>query len=143
MRASSFDFIRTLLADVSAIQLDDAKDYLIETRLLPVVRRAGLRTVDSIGAVMSLVSKLQLGNRCAGDSASVPAKQRFAEMGAQAAAWAPGAAALETRPLFPGRSFAWHPTAIDGCPTAALFCLFAASHTPTPVFPSGRERNDR
>ena len=45
---ASFDFIRMLLADHSAIALADKKTYLVETRLLPVARRAGLSSVDDL-----------------------------------------------------------------------------------------------
>jgi chemotaxis protein methyltransferase CheR len=45
---SSFDYIRTLLAERSAIAIDGQKVYLVETRLLPVARRAGLSSIDEL-----------------------------------------------------------------------------------------------
>ena len=48
MSPASFDYIRTLLADLSAITLDDEKRYLVEARLLPVARRAGLSSIDEL-----------------------------------------------------------------------------------------------
>ncbi len=47
---ASFDYIRTLLADLSAIALEDEKKYLVETRLMPVARRAGLSSIDELVA---------------------------------------------------------------------------------------------
>lgn len=46
----NFNYIRTLVADLSAIALDDEKKYLVEARLLPVARRAGLSSVDDLVA---------------------------------------------------------------------------------------------
>lgn len=48
MSPASFDYIRSLLADLSAIALDDDKKYLVETRLRPVARRAGLSSIDDL-----------------------------------------------------------------------------------------------
>lgn len=48
MSPASFDYIRMLLADLSAIALEDEKKYLVETRLLPVARRAGLSSIDDL-----------------------------------------------------------------------------------------------
>lgn len=48
MSPASFDYIRTLLADLSAIALEDEKKYLVETRLLPVAKRAGLSSIDDL-----------------------------------------------------------------------------------------------
>lgn len=45
---ASFDYIRTMLAELSAIALEDDKKYLVETRLLPVARRAGLSSIDDL-----------------------------------------------------------------------------------------------
>jgi chemotaxis protein methyltransferase CheR len=45
---ASFDFIRAMLAELSAIALEDDKKYLVETRLLPVARQAGLSSIDDL-----------------------------------------------------------------------------------------------
>lgn len=45
---ASFDFIRTLLRERSAHSLEDDKDYLVETRLLPVARRHGFKSVEDL-----------------------------------------------------------------------------------------------
>jgi chemotaxis protein methyltransferase CheR len=47
---ANFDYIRTLVAERSAITLDDDKTYLVEARLLPVARRAGIRSIDDLVA---------------------------------------------------------------------------------------------
>ena len=47
---SNFNYIRTLVADLSAIALGDEKTYLVEARLLPVARRAGLSSIDDLVA---------------------------------------------------------------------------------------------
>lgn len=46
----SFAYIRSLLADLSAITLDGSKSYLVESRLLPVARQAGLASIDELVA---------------------------------------------------------------------------------------------
>ncbi len=46
--ATDLDFIRALVFDESAIVLDDSKAYLIEARLGPVARAAGLESVSAI-----------------------------------------------------------------------------------------------
>ncbi|HVP67422.1 MAG TPA: protein-glutamate O-methyltransferase CheR [Anaeromyxobacteraceae bacterium] len=43
-----FDFFRGYLRERSAIALDVGKEYLVETRLLPVARREGLSTVGAL-----------------------------------------------------------------------------------------------
>ncbi len=45
---ASFDYIRAVLRERSGHCLDDDKGYLVETRLLPVARRHGLRSVDEL-----------------------------------------------------------------------------------------------
>lgn len=45
---ATFNYIRTLVADLSAITLNDEKRYLVEARLLPVARRAGLTSIDEL-----------------------------------------------------------------------------------------------
>lgn len=50
MNASDFDYIRRLVLDQSAIVLEDDKQYLAESRLLPLARREGF---DSIGAMVA------------------------------------------------------------------------------------------
>lgn len=43
-----FDYIRSLLRTDAGIVLDDGKDYLIEARLGPVARTAGLASIDAL-----------------------------------------------------------------------------------------------
>jgi chemotaxis protein methyltransferase CheR len=45
---ASFEFVRTVLRQRSAHQLEDDKAYLVETRLLPVVRRHGFSSVEDL-----------------------------------------------------------------------------------------------
>jgi chemotaxis protein methyltransferase CheR len=51
---TEFNFIRRLVLDQSAIVLEEDKGYLIESRLLPLARRAGLASLNL------LVQKLQV-----------------------------------------------------------------------------------
>ena len=53
MTDQDFDFIRKLLQDRSAIALESGKQYLVETRLAPVVRR------HNLGTISGLVSQLR------------------------------------------------------------------------------------
>ncbi len=48
MNASSFDFIRQLVMRRSAIVLDASKGYLVQARLLPLVRSLGLPSIDQL-----------------------------------------------------------------------------------------------
>jgi chemotaxis protein methyltransferase CheR len=43
-----FDFFRGYLRERSAIALEAGKEYLVETRLLPVARKEGLETVEAL-----------------------------------------------------------------------------------------------
>lgn len=45
---ASFDFVRTVLRERSSHSLEDDKVYLVETRLLPVARRQGFKTVEEL-----------------------------------------------------------------------------------------------
>jgi chemotaxis protein methyltransferase CheR len=55
LTAAEFDYIRRLVLEQSAIVLDDDKQYLAESRLLPLARREGF---DSLGSmVASLLAK--------------------------------------------------------------------------------------
>jgi chemotaxis protein methyltransferase CheR len=45
---ASFEFVRTLLRERSAHFLEDDKAYLVETRLLPVARRHGFKSVEDL-----------------------------------------------------------------------------------------------
>src|SRR5262249_41495916 len=45
---ASFAFVRTLLRERSAHSLEDDKVYLVETRLLPVARRHGFKSVEDL-----------------------------------------------------------------------------------------------
>jgi chemotaxis protein methyltransferase CheR len=53
--ASDFQYVRQLVQDDSALPLPDGKEYLVETRLAPLVKRAGL------GSVRDLVAQLRTG----------------------------------------------------------------------------------
>ena len=44
----SFQYLRQLVHDRSAIVVSDEKRYLVETRLVPVARRAGLKGLDEL-----------------------------------------------------------------------------------------------
>ena len=52
MTDQDFDFIRKLLRERSAIVLEDGKQYLVESRLAPIVRELKL---DSIGDLVALL----------------------------------------------------------------------------------------
>ena len=54
LSAQEFNYIRDLVRQRSAIVLDTGKEYLVESKLLPVVRRAGLPTLSD------LVARLQM-----------------------------------------------------------------------------------
>jgi chemotaxis protein methyltransferase CheR len=48
VEASTFEKIRSLVRERSAIVLESGKEYLVETRLLPIVRARGYRSVDEL-----------------------------------------------------------------------------------------------
>jgi chemotaxis protein methyltransferase CheR len=48
LSSASFEFVRGVLRERSAHQLDDDKAYLVETRLLPVARRHGFASVEEL-----------------------------------------------------------------------------------------------
>ena len=54
--AQDFEFVRRLVRDRSALALDEGKDYLVEARLAPIVRREGL------GSLAELTGALRTGN---------------------------------------------------------------------------------
>jgi len=45
---ASFDFVRTILRERSAHSLEDDKVYLVETRLFPIARRHGFKSVEDL-----------------------------------------------------------------------------------------------
>ena len=53
--AADFQYVRQVVQDDSALSLPDGKEYLVETRLAPLVKRAGL------GSVRDLVDQLRSG----------------------------------------------------------------------------------
>jgi chemotaxis protein methyltransferase CheR len=53
LNATEFDYVRRLVKDQAAIVLEDDKRYLVESRLLPLVRREGFLSLSQ------LVNKLQ------------------------------------------------------------------------------------
>jgi chemotaxis protein methyltransferase CheR len=48
MTDQDFDAVRRLLQEHSAIALDDSKQYLVETRLAPLLRRRNLRSIGEL-----------------------------------------------------------------------------------------------
>ena len=46
LTTTSFDWVRALVHKESAIVLQPGKEYLVEARLLPIARRAGLTDVS-------------------------------------------------------------------------------------------------
>jgi chemotaxis protein methyltransferase CheR len=52
---ADFQYVRQVVQDDSALSLPDGKEYLVETRLAPLVKRAGL------GSVRDLVDQLRTG----------------------------------------------------------------------------------
>jgi chemotaxis protein methyltransferase CheR len=48
VEASTFERIRSLVRERSAIVLEPGKEYLVETRLLPIVRARGYRSIDEL-----------------------------------------------------------------------------------------------
>jgi chemotaxis protein methyltransferase CheR len=48
MTDQDYDFIRRLLQERSAIALDDTKQYLVESRLLPLARKLGLSSISEL-----------------------------------------------------------------------------------------------
>ncbi len=53
---TEFMFIKDLLKDETAIVLDTGKEYLVDTRLAPVVRAAGLESVSALLTAIKLPS---------------------------------------------------------------------------------------
>lgn len=47
LAAETFDYVATLVRQRSAIQLDHGKEYLVESRLAPLARAAGVADVDA------------------------------------------------------------------------------------------------
>src|SRR6516162_770892 len=45
---ASFEYVRSVLRERSAHALEDDKVYLVETRLLPVARRHGFKSVEGL-----------------------------------------------------------------------------------------------
>ena len=45
---ADFDFVRKMVYKLSAITLDDSKDYLVEARLAPIVEREGLMSIAEL-----------------------------------------------------------------------------------------------
>src|SRR5262245_20744681 len=48
MTGQDFDFIRRLLQERSAIVLEDGKEYLVESRLAPLVRQRNLASIGDL-----------------------------------------------------------------------------------------------
>lgn len=52
LTASSFDYVRDLVARESAITLDDRQHYLVQSRLAPLARALGVASVDDLVATV-------------------------------------------------------------------------------------------
>src|SRR5262249_28579727 len=52
MTDQEFDAVRRLLQEHSAIALDDGKQYLVETRLAPLLRQRSLSTIGELVALL-------------------------------------------------------------------------------------------
>ena len=63
MNASSFEFIRQLVMRRSAIVLDESKGYLVQARLLPLVRTLGLPTIDQLVLELRKISAGHLADQ--------------------------------------------------------------------------------
>src|SRR5947209_11732133 len=48
MTEQDFDFICKLMRDRSAIELDSSKEYLVEARLTPLVRKLNLHSISEL-----------------------------------------------------------------------------------------------
>ena len=48
MKPRDFDYLRTLLKSASGLVLTDDKQYLIESRLLPVAKKLKFETIDAM-----------------------------------------------------------------------------------------------
>lgn len=52
LEALDFDYVRTLVHERSGIVLEPGKEYLVEARLLPVIRREGFQSIQGLIAHM-------------------------------------------------------------------------------------------
>jgi chemotaxis protein methyltransferase CheR len=62
--SGDFNFIRTLVRDRTAITLDDSKVYLVNARLLPIARKAGLSSVVALIRELQIRSPGDLHTEC-------------------------------------------------------------------------------
>lgn len=62
MTPFEYDFLRRLLKTQSGLVLSDEKQYLVESRLLPVARRAGLGSLSELVAAIQKPSGKQLSD---------------------------------------------------------------------------------
>lgn len=60
IQLSDFDYLRRIVETESAIVLDQSKNYLIESRLIPIVRGAGLKTIAELVARLRLEAEREL-----------------------------------------------------------------------------------
>lgn len=63
MTASQFDYLRDLVRKESAIVLEAGKEYLVESRLAPIVRREGLSSVGDLVARLVATPGASLRNQ--------------------------------------------------------------------------------
>lgn len=62
MTPSEYDFLRRFLKSKSGLVLSDEKQYLVESRLLPVARRAGLAGLSELIAAIQKPGAMQLAS---------------------------------------------------------------------------------
>lgn len=60
IQVSDFEYLRQIVEVESAIVLDESKNYLIESRLIPIVRGAGLKTIAELVARIRLEAERDL-----------------------------------------------------------------------------------
>lgn len=58
--SDDFDFVRKLIRENSAVVLDKGKEYLVESRLWPVINQEGLSSIGELVQQLRLRSNLQL-----------------------------------------------------------------------------------
>lgn len=62
INTNDFDFIRKLVRDRSAIVLESGKEYLVESRLWPLIKKEGLKTIEEFVQVLRGAPNNSLAN---------------------------------------------------------------------------------